>query len=149
MRTLAVGLGRGEQRPAGAAELRLQDGAGLLEEQPHVHRHLVVAAARGVQLGRGRHPLRERLLDVHVHVLEPGVPRELAGLDLARDVVQPRADGVALLARRSARRAPAWPRGPCSPECRTSARRRSNETDSLNFSISAEGSAENRPPHVA
>ena len=56
------------------AELRPQDGAGVLEEQPHVGRHLVVAAAGRVELRRRRHPPGERVLDVHVDVLEPRVP---------------------------------------------------------------------------
>jgi hypothetical protein len=36
------------------------------------------------------------LLDVHVHVLERGVPLESAGRDLALQLVEPRLDRVAL-----------------------------------------------------
>ena len=93
---VAVRLGHGQQRAPGFVELRLQDRARLLEEEPHVGGHLVVAAAGGVKPGGGGHTLRQRLLDVHVHVLQPGIPAEPARFDLAQDFIQPRADGVAV-----------------------------------------------------
>ena len=91
-------VGGGQQRPARNPEPVLQDTAGVPQKKSHVHRHLVIAAAAGVQPGRGGHPLRQRLLDVHVHILQPGAPAEPARPDFAPDPVQPRADRVAVLA---------------------------------------------------
>jgi hypothetical protein len=72
----------------------------VLEEQPHVGRNLVVAAAGGMQLRRGGHAQGQRVLDVHVDVLEPLVPDEAAGLDVHEDRrIKPRVDGVPLLRR--------------------------------------------------
>jgi len=94
---VAVGRRDREQRPLGAAQPRGEVGAGVLEPQPHVGRDLVVAAPGRVQLGRRRHALGQRLLDVHVHVLELHVPGELAGRDLGEDGVEPGVDGGAFL----------------------------------------------------
>ncbi|OQB90754.1 MAG: hypothetical protein BWX86_02177 [Verrucomicrobia bacterium ADurb.Bin122] len=52
-----------------------------------------------MELGRGGHALRERLLDVHVHVFELRVPSELAFAHLVQDRVEAGMDGVALLGR--------------------------------------------------
>ena len=93
---VAVRLGHGQQRAPGSAELCLQDRARLLEEEPHVGGHLVVAAAGGVKSGGGGHTLRQRLLDVHVHVLQPGTPAEPPRFNFAQDFIQPRTDGVAV-----------------------------------------------------
>ena len=90
----AVGLRRRENRPAGFADSRQQVRTGLPKKQTHIQRHLVVAAAGRVELGCRRHPLRERLLDVHVDVLEPGIPRELPCLDFPLQFVQTRSNCV-------------------------------------------------------
>ena len=94
----AVGFRHGKRGPAGVAQLGLQDCTGVLQEQPHVGRNLVVAASRSVQFGRGRHAPGECVLEVHVHILQPRVPPEPAGFDLAREVVQPGTNGIAFLA---------------------------------------------------
>ena len=73
---VAIRLGQRQQRALRAEDFFRQNAAGVLEKQPHVRRDLVVPAARRVQLGGGRHALRQRLLDVHVHILELGVPLE-------------------------------------------------------------------------
>jgi hypothetical protein len=82
-----------------ARSFSLQHAAGVLEPQAHVGRDLVVAAPGRVQLGGGGHALRQRLLDVHVHVLELHVPREAAALDLGEDGIEPGMDLVALARR--------------------------------------------------
>jgi hypothetical protein len=55
-----------------------------------------------VQLGGGRDALRERALDVHVHVLEVAAPDELAGGDLLGDGVEAPQNRVTLLLRQDA-----------------------------------------------
>jgi hypothetical protein len=49
-----------------------------------------------VQLGGSGHALGQRLLDVHVHILQLGFPGELSRLDFAQDLVEPRVDCVPL-----------------------------------------------------
>ena len=52
--------------------------------QPQIGRDLIVAAARGVQAAAGVADLVDQpRLDVHVHVLERVVPRQLAARELA------------------------------------------------------------------
>lgn len=50
-----------------------------------------------MQLGGSGDALGERLLDVHVHIFELGVPRELAGMHFGQNGVEAGMDGVALL----------------------------------------------------
>jgi hypothetical protein len=58
----------------------------VAQPQAHVGRHLVVAAAPGVQaLARQADELGETRLDVQVHVLQRQLPFEGAGFDLGRD----------------------------------------------------------------
>ena len=80
----------GEQGPLRAEDFFAQHGGGVLEPQPHVGRDLVVAAARRVELGRSRHPLGQRLLDVHVHIFKLLIPFKPAGLDLGQNRIKPR-----------------------------------------------------------
>ena len=94
---VAVRPGHGQQRPLGAGDFFTEYAAGKLEPQPHVGRDLVVPAPRGVELGRSGHALRQRLLDVHVNVLELGVPGKLARRDLGVDGIEPGVDGIAFL----------------------------------------------------
>ena len=66
-----------------------------LRVQARVGRDLVVAAAPRVQArAGGPDPLGEHALDRHVHVLVGDPPLELAGLDLAVDLREPRLDRV-------------------------------------------------------
>ena len=85
---VAVGFSHGEERTLGGTQFLADRRAGVLEEQPHVRRDLVVATPGGVELGRGRYALRQGLLDVHVHILEPGVPREFARHDVGQHSVE-------------------------------------------------------------
>ena len=88
----AVAAGHAQQGALPTPDFLGEHRAGVLEKQPHVGRDLVVAAARGVQPGGGRHPPGERLLDVHVHILQLRVPDEPAGIDGGEDVVEPGMD---------------------------------------------------------
>ncbi len=94
-----VFLGHGKKGPLDRRQLPAEQGARVLEKEPHVRRHLVVPAAGRVELGRRRHPQRERPLDVHVDVLEAPMPPELAVLDLPQDRVQAGVDCLALRGR--------------------------------------------------
>ena len=94
---VAVRGGEGEQCSLGGEEFFPESGAGEFEPEPHVGRDLVVPAPRGVELGGGGHALRQRLLDIHVHVLELRLPREFTRLDFGEDCVEPGVDGVALV----------------------------------------------------
>ena len=76
--------------------------AGMFKPKTHVGGHLVVAAAGRMQLGRGRNGLGQRLLDVHVHIFERGIPVECARLDLGTYDIQARLDRVALLGSKDA-----------------------------------------------
>jgi len=96
---VAFALGQGQQGALGFEDLFGDRRAGVFEKEPHIRRHLVVSGAGGVELGRGGHALRERLLDVHVHVFELRVPSELAFAHLVQDRVEAGMDGVALLGR--------------------------------------------------
>ncbi len=77
--------------------------------------HLVVPAPGRVQFRRRRHPLRQRLLDVHVDIFELRVPDEFPGLDLPIKNIEPRPGSRPLPPQKSARRVPASPRAPCCP----------------------------------
>ena len=58
----------------------------IAHPQTKIHRHLVVAAARGVQASAGlADPLGEPRLDVHVDVLERRIECKASGLDLLRN----------------------------------------------------------------
>jgi hypothetical protein len=66
--------------------------------QPHVERHLIVAATRGVQLAARRTDFFSQTpLDVHVDVFVGGREGEPAGVDFALDGAQTKNDfrGVA------------------------------------------------------
>jgi hypothetical protein len=74
------------QRAHDVGELRRQAVDRVAHPEAEVGRDLVVAAARGVQAAAGLADVfGEPRLDVHVDVLERGVEREAAGLDLVRD----------------------------------------------------------------
>ena len=80
-----VGTGLGLRQ--GGADQRLQPGdrgiALVANPQAEVRRHLVVAAAGGVQPARGlADHLAQAGLDIHVNVLEVGAEAESAALDL-------------------------------------------------------------------
>ncbi len=71
---------------------------GIAHPEAEIGRHLVVAAARGVQPLAGlADTLGQPRLDVHVNVLERLLEGELAALDLRRDAFQPGADGSFVL----------------------------------------------------
>jgi hypothetical protein len=79
----------GHQRP----ELRVDRIDRVAHPQAEIGRHLVVAAARGVQtLARLADTLGQAGLDVHVDVLEGGLEHETSGLDVGGDRLQPVAD---------------------------------------------------------
>ena len=71
----------------------------MLEPEPHVRRDLVVATARSVELRGGGHALGERLLDVHVDVLEFRVPRKFSRGDGREDRIEAAVDRIAFLPR--------------------------------------------------
>ena len=61
--------------------------------KPKVECDLIVAASRGVQFGsRFTDFLRERALDIHVHVLERCVPLKFSGVEFLLDFAKPRFD---------------------------------------------------------
>jgi hypothetical protein len=88
-----------EQGALGTDDFLPQCLARRLEKQPHVRRNLIIPAARRVQLRGGWHTFRERLLDVHVHILELHLPFEFARFDFTQDGVETRVNGVTLLRR--------------------------------------------------
>ena len=94
---IAMRRGHREQGALRAEDFFAENGAGVFEPQAHIGRDLVVATARGVEFGGGRHALREGLLDVHVHVFELGVPLKRAGVHLGQDGVEAGVNSVALL----------------------------------------------------
>jgi hypothetical protein len=68
-------------------------------EQLEIRRHLVIAAARRMQLAPYiARAGNERLLDVHVDVFELGPKRERSRLNFARNLVERRDDHLALVA---------------------------------------------------
>ncbi len=79
------------------SERRIQLCAGILKPETHIRGDLVITATRGVQLGRGRHTQRQRLLDIHVHIFQRHIPIKLSRLDFDQDRVQPCMDRIALL----------------------------------------------------
>ena len=81
MRRGAIG-----QRAHHVGDLRRQAVDRVAHPQAEIGRHLVVAAARGVQPAAGlADALGQAGLDVHVDVFQRGIEREAAGLDLVRD----------------------------------------------------------------
>ena len=74
------------QRAHHVGDLRRQPVDRVAHPEAEIRRHLVVAAARGVQPpARLADALGEAGLDVHVDVLERRIEREAPGLDLVRD----------------------------------------------------------------
>ncbi len=57
----------------------------ILEPEAHIGGDLVVAAAGGVEFRGGGLAFGEGLLDIHVHVLEGGIPFKGTGFDLGLD----------------------------------------------------------------
>src|SRR5258706_11506877 len=79
-----------DQRAAQLRERRAQLERTRAQPEQEVGRDLVVAAAAGVQLpGNRPDDLEQAPLDVRVHVLERGVEREAAALELLRDLLEP------------------------------------------------------------
>ena len=68
----------------------------VLDPQAHIGGDLVIARTGRMQLGGSWDALRERALDVHVHVLEVAAPLEFAGRDLLGDGVEAAQNGVTL-----------------------------------------------------
>ncbi len=77
-----VRLRGAKEGPLGPGNLLREDRARVLEEQPHVGRNLVVAASARVELRGSGDAKRQRMLDVHVDVLQPDIPDEAAALNL-------------------------------------------------------------------
>jgi hypothetical protein len=74
------------QRAHHVRDLRRQPVDRIAYPKAEIRRHLIVAAARGVQSATGlADTLGEAGLYVHVDVLERHVEREATGLDLLRD----------------------------------------------------------------
>ncbi len=94
---VGLALGEVEERQLEAAQLRADRGQLVAQPQPHVGRDLIVAGAPGVKLLAGDADIGgERRLDVHVDVLEPDLPREVAPLDALANSGQPCDDEVAV-----------------------------------------------------
>jgi hypothetical protein len=85
-----------KQGPLGAAHALDQVGRGVFEPEPHVGRHLVVPTARGMKPRRRRHALGQRVLNVHVHILQFRAPDEGACFDFREDDIEPLVDRIAL-----------------------------------------------------
>jgi hypothetical protein len=82
-----------DQRPHRVGDLRIQPVDRVAHPEAHIRRHLVVAAARGVQALAGLpDALGQARLHVHVDVLERLVEIEGPGLDLTLDRLQPLPD---------------------------------------------------------
>ena len=68
------------------------------QPQPKTGRHLVVAAARGVQFATDRaDALRQRVFDVHVNVFQLDFPLEVARLDVGANIIQTTDDCLDIL----------------------------------------------------
>ena len=65
----------------------------IAQPEAHIKRHLVIARAAGVQFCAGGHAAGEIRLDVHVDVLEFGIPGKLPGGDFASDLFQATGNG--------------------------------------------------------
>ncbi|MND45824.1 hypothetical protein D3C80_366880 [compost metagenome] len=89
-------LGQAEQALLQTGDF-LDDGIDFIAQpQADVGGHLVVAATTGVQLLAGdADAVGQARLDVHVHVFQVHAPVEVAGLDLALDLLQAVDDGIA------------------------------------------------------
>ena len=86
------------EHPDELTQLPLQGRDLVAQIEAQVHRHLVVAAARGVQpLARVADPRGELGLDEHVDVLGLGVERQLSALDVMKDPLEPLNDRLAVL----------------------------------------------------
>ena len=95
---VGFGFGQTEQTLLQAGDF-CQDQVDLVAQpQADVGGHLVVAATAGVQFFAGNaDAVGQTRLDVHVHVFQVDAPVELAGLDLALDLLEAGFDGVALI----------------------------------------------------
>ena len=68
----------------------------VAEPESDIDGDLIIAAAGGVEFGTGWDAPGELGLDVHVDILELGLPMEGAGLDLLSDGLEAGADGLEL-----------------------------------------------------
>ena len=68
----------------------------VAQPEPDIKRHLIVARARGVQLGPSGNALRQLGLDVHVDIFQLGFPLEPARCDLLADLFETAANGAQL-----------------------------------------------------
>ncbi len=92
----AGALGEIEQGSNNLCKAIMEAGAGIFEEEAHIGGHLVVTAARGMELGGSGNALGEPMLDIHVDILLLRIPLEGAFLNLCGNLIQARMDGIAL-----------------------------------------------------
>jgi hypothetical protein len=91
---------------------------GIPQKHAGVQRHLIVAAARGVQLlGNLAHILQQARLDVHVDVFQAVVELEIAGIQIALDATRPSTSWDASSSDKTPTLANIG-NGPCCPRCR-------------------------------
>ncbi len=83
------------QRPHKILDLQGQAIDGVPHPEAKVRRHLVVAAATGMEAAAGiADPVGEPRLDVHMDVFERRLERETPGLDLGGDGLKAAGDGA-------------------------------------------------------
>ena len=93
-----MGLGLAQQGPLQGLQLRDGAVAGVAHPQAEIGRHLVVAAARGMQPARRlADQLGQPRLDIHVNVLMRFAEGEASVADLGLDRVQPAQNGLGVL----------------------------------------------------
>ena len=96
-------FGTGEQRGDQALQRQISFGAGGLHPQAEIHRHLIVAAARGVQAARGgTDDLFQPGFDMEVDILQRQILDQLAGLIFGGNLLQALVDGGDVFGRNDA-----------------------------------------------
>ena len=96
-------LGAGEQRGDQALQRQIGFGAGGLHPQAEIHRHLIVAAARGVQAARGgTDDLFQPGFDMEVDILQRQILDQHAGLIFGGDLLEALVDGGDIFGRNDA-----------------------------------------------
>ena len=90
-------LAQSHQRALKTRDLVTQRADLVSQPEPDVQCDLVVPRTGSMQLRPGGDTSRELRLDIHVHILELGLPSELPRLDLHRDLIQAVEDFFELL----------------------------------------------------
>ena len=87
-------LAKGDKDALQPGDFAEERGDFIAQPEPRVEGDLVVARAGSVEFRAGGNPFGQLRFDVHVDVLEFGLPLELAGGDLLADLIQASGDGA-------------------------------------------------------